>query len=243
MDARLDDAGRVQLWADSDSAVTRGLGAVLVAALSGLKSDELLAVQVCRTADLLAIDLCEARYLCFRIFVCKCSTVSMELYNNSSIVKRISLPLLQLAAVTALWPFPYQHRAAYSVQHFQRIMICGTPTTWIFTTRDQTKTPRSAASGVGGAGTGACGADPGARQRLCEHAGGYAAAHPLPHCPIAHVPRATYRLQWHQGAGANVTPLLPPPPPPHPPTHGSVCCCPSLCSQAVPNCCFRVMLS
>lgn len=50
VDARLDAAGRVQVWADSDSAVTRGLGAVLVAALSGLTPDQLLAVQVCSSA-------------------------------------------------------------------------------------------------------------------------------------------------------------------------------------------------
>lgn len=46
MDVVLDDSGRVHLSADSDSAVTRGLGAVLVSALSGLTPDELLEVEV-----------------------------------------------------------------------------------------------------------------------------------------------------------------------------------------------------
>ena len=56
VEARLDGAGRVQLAADSDSAVTRGLAAVLVRGLSGLAPAEVLAVEPAALSALVSAD-------------------------------------------------------------------------------------------------------------------------------------------------------------------------------------------
>lgn len=54
IDARLDADGRVQLTGDSDSALTRGLAAVLVHALSGLTPEEVLDIEPSSLAGLVS---------------------------------------------------------------------------------------------------------------------------------------------------------------------------------------------
>lgn len=54
IDARLDADGHVQLSGDSDSALTRGLAAVLVHSLSGLTPEEVLAVEPASLAGLVS---------------------------------------------------------------------------------------------------------------------------------------------------------------------------------------------
>lgn len=55
MDACLDGSGRVQLSGDSDSALTRGLVAVLLHSLSGLTPEEVLAVDPASLAGLVSV--------------------------------------------------------------------------------------------------------------------------------------------------------------------------------------------
>jgi cysteine desulfuration protein SufE len=54
VDASLDGDGRVQLSGDSDSALTRGLVAVLLHSLSGLTPEEVLAVEPASLAGLVS---------------------------------------------------------------------------------------------------------------------------------------------------------------------------------------------
>ena len=55
VEARLDGGGRVQLSGDSDSALTRGLVAVLLHSLCGLTPEEVLAVEPASLAGLVSI--------------------------------------------------------------------------------------------------------------------------------------------------------------------------------------------
>ena len=69
MDARLDGSGRVQLSGDSDSALTRGLVAVLLRGLSGLTPEEVLAVEPASLAGLVSVAFSAAakRLRCYRL--------------------------------------------------------------------------------------------------------------------------------------------------------------------------------
>lgn len=72
MDARLDGSGRVQLSGDSDSALTRGLVAVLMHSLSGLTPEEVLAVEPASLAGLVSIGplcCCCNRLRCYHTVV------------------------------------------------------------------------------------------------------------------------------------------------------------------------------
>ena len=61
--AGLDDSGRVQLSGDSDSALTRGLVAVLMCTLSGLTPEEVLSVEPASLAGLVSTRV-QAQMLC-----------------------------------------------------------------------------------------------------------------------------------------------------------------------------------